>query len=330
VDFDGDGIDDLVSGSYDPGEFYLFRGKGKGQFAARETIVDKTGKPVLLYPHQKAKWESFGSWLALVDWNNDGALDLVLGGYRGEVMVRLNEGTRTKPVYATENIRVQLDGKDLEVPGGHATPVIADWDGDGRWDLLTGSATGAVYWYRNIGKPGAPQFAAPVKLVPEHAGNGYNELLDDGEEPVPGIRSQIAVADVNGDGKLDLLVGDFCTNTSLRKDLSAEQRRQLQEVRRKLRALEPELTRERERLDAAFQKCVKVYSKDEIVKDEVQAKLRAKQKELYEDTAYKKVADEHAALTKALNEFLEKPKQQRFGAEDMATPHGYVWLYLRK
>jgi hypothetical protein len=330
VDFDGDGIDDMVSGSYDPGEFYLFRGKGKGQFAARETIVDKSGKPVLLYPHQKAKWESFGSWLALVDWNNDGALDLVLGGYRGEIMVRFNEGTRTKPAYATENVRVRLAGKDLEVPGGHATPVIADWDGDGRWDLLTGSATGAVYWYRNVGKPGAPEFAEPVKLVPEHAGVGYNEFLAPGAEPVPGIRSQIAVADVNGDGKLDLLVGDFCTNTRPRTDLTAEQRRQMEEARRQMAALEPELHKQRERLDAELQKCVKAYPKDEIVKDEVQEKLRKKQQELYDDPAFKKVSAAYEAQTKALNQFLERPKEQRFGADDMAAPHGYVWLYLRK
>jgi hypothetical protein len=52
VDFDADGIDDLISGSYDPGEIYLFRGEGKGKFKARETITDKSGKPVLRKPNQ--------------------------------------------------------------------------------------------------------------------------------------------------------------------------------------------------------------------------------------------------------------------------------------
>ena len=59
MDFDGDGILDLVSGSYDPGELYLFRGLGKGQFAAREVIRDRSGKPILKVPNQKHKIESF-------------------------------------------------------------------------------------------------------------------------------------------------------------------------------------------------------------------------------------------------------------------------------
>ena len=50
MDFDADGIDDLISGSYDPGEIYLFRGEGKGKFKARETLIDKSGKPVLRSP----------------------------------------------------------------------------------------------------------------------------------------------------------------------------------------------------------------------------------------------------------------------------------------
>ena len=52
------------------------------------------------------------------------------------------------------------------MPGGeHANPVIADWDGDGRWDIVTGSDNGGVYWYRNIGEQGQPSFDAPVALV---------------------------------------------------------------------------------------------------------------------------------------------------------------------
>jgi hypothetical protein len=196
VDFDGYGILDMISGSYDPGAIYLFRGEGKGKFKARETITDKSGKPILRVPDQKHKVESFGSWVALVDWNNDGALDILLGGYDGSMVVRLNEGTRTKPAYAAQNTPVLLaDGKPLKVPGGHASPVIADWDGDGLWDIISGSADGGVYWFRNVGKLGAPRFAAPVALIAPHGGKGYSEFLDVDEEPRPGIRSQIAVVD---------------------------------------------------------------------------------------------------------------------------------------
>ena len=53
MDLDGDGKLDLISGSYDPGDLYLFRGLGRGKFAAREVIRDKSGKPVLKMPNAK-------------------------------------------------------------------------------------------------------------------------------------------------------------------------------------------------------------------------------------------------------------------------------------
>jgi hypothetical protein len=329
VDFDGDGIPDLISGSYDPGEIYLFRGLGKGKFKARETLMDKSGKPILTHPDQKAKWESFGTWPALVDWDNDGDLDLVIGGYGGEIWVRINEGTRTKPVFATTNIRVQAGGKDLQVPGHHATPVIVDWDGDGLWDILSGSGDGGVYFFRNIGKLGAPQFAAPLVLIPPHKGTGYSEFVEDDAAIVPGIRSQIAVADFNGDGKLDLLVGDFCTHVSPRPGLAPAERKELLSIRAKLDEAEKAATKAYERISAAMQEFAKTFPKEDIVKPEVQEKLRKKQEELQKEPEFKKLSDAYEDLQKEQQRFLVKPKTKSPG-DDYAVPHGYVWLYLRK
>ena len=199
MDFDGDGILDLVSGSYDPGDLYLFRGQGKGRFAAAEVIRDKSGKPILKVPDQKNRVESFGSWMALVDWNDRGVLDILVGTFDGMMFLRRNEGTRTKPVYSDKNEWVMAGNKRLRVPGGaHANPVIADWDGDGLWDILTGSADGGVYWYRNVGARGKPQFSRPVALVPKHEGMGYGELLDAQHEPRPGIRTDANTSDSDG------------------------------------------------------------------------------------------------------------------------------------
>jgi hypothetical protein len=330
VDFDGDGILDLISGSYDPGEIYVFRGLGNGKFAARETIKDKSGKPILRKPDQTVKWESFGSWVTMVDWNNDGLPDLLIGGFDGTMFVRLNEGTKTKPVFGTQNIPIMVDGKPLKVPEAHATPVVADWDGDGKWDILTGSANGGVYWYRNIGELGKPKFAQPVTLVQPHKGSGYNEFLDIDEEPLPGIRSQIFVVDYNGDGKLDLLVGDFCSTVSPRKNLTAAQRQEMKTLREKMDKTGAELTKLREPIEAKLEAFIKSIPEKEMVKDENQEKWRKMRKELYDAPEYKKVADVQAAQAKAFNQFLEKPAKQMFGEDDMSTAHGYVWLYLRK
>jgi hypothetical protein len=328
VDYDGDGHADLISGSYDPGEFYLFRGLGKGQFKARETLCDKNGKPVLTHPEVEDKVGSFGSWVAMVDWEDDGDLDLVLGGYAGEMLVRLNEGTRAKPAFATANVPVQADGKDLMVPGHHATPVVADWDGDGRWDLLSGSENGGVYWFRNVGKAGQPRFAAPVTLVPPHDGHGYNELLD--VEPVPGIRSQIAVADYNGDGKLDLLLGDFCTNVTMRKDLTPDEQKQLAVVREKKKAVETALREQNAKVDEALKEFLKGIPKADLGKKEVQAKANQKWQDLRKTPEFKKVVEDYQEQDKAFNQFLSKPKNKHARPDDLSTPHGYVWLFLRK
>jgi hypothetical protein len=138
ADFDGDGRLDLISGSYDPGACYLFRGIGGGQFAARETLVDRNNKPLLRVPDQQQVYQSFGSWPALVDWDDDGDLDLLVGGFDGTIHVFLNVGTRRAPQFTGSNFRVQADGKDLKIPGGHAAPVVVDWDGDGHWTSFAG------------------------------------------------------------------------------------------------------------------------------------------------------------------------------------------------
>ncbi|MCA9112666.1 MAG: VCBS repeat-containing protein, partial [Planctomycetaceae bacterium] len=223
-DFDGDGIDDLLSGSYDPGEVYWFRGLGEGLFEARQTIVDREGKPVLRHPDQKQNYQSFGSWISMVDWENDGDLDLLLGGFHGEMFVRVNEGTRREPAYSVDNTPILIDGQPIKVPKGHAAIDVADWNNDGLWDIVSGSDNGGVYWFENVGTPEVASFTGPHELLPPHQGDGYREIIEVGVAPRPGIRSQIDVVDYNLDGKLDLLVGDFCTTRTLRPDLTDAER----------------------------------------------------------------------------------------------------------
>ena len=57
MDYDNDGILDFISGSYDPGDTYLFRGLGDGRYAAVEKIVDKAGVPIVHHPEQLVEYE---------------------------------------------------------------------------------------------------------------------------------------------------------------------------------------------------------------------------------------------------------------------------------
>jgi FG-GAP-like repeat len=332
VDFDGDGILDMVSGSYDPGELYLFRGLGKRKFAASQVIKDKSGKPILKVPDQKDRVESFGSWMTLVDWDNDGDLDIMVGTYDGLIFIRRNEGARLRPSYATSNEWVKVGPKPLRVPGGeHANPVIADWDGDGRWDIITGAADGGVYWYRNIGKPGHPDFERPVTLVPKHEGIGYDELLEAERSPRPGIRSQIAVCDYDGDGKLDVLLGDFCTYLHVKKDLSATRRRELETIRGRQDESIKALRASMDSLRDHFKKSMNGAPPSEWNTPENSKKWQAMYQEMRQSKAYKEHQTRYEETQKALLPFLEKPaKGSGSLRNDPAVPHGFVWLFRRK
>ena len=330
MDFDGDGVLDLVSGSYDPGELSLFRGKGRGAFAAREVIKDKSGKPILKVPDQKNRVESFGSWMTLVDWEDDGDLDILVGTFDGMIFMRRNEGTRSSPSYATGNEWVKVGAKALRTPGGeHANPVIADWDGDGHWDIVTGAADGGVYWYRNIGERGRPTFEPPVALVAKHEGTGYSELAADGE-PKPGIRSQIAVTDYDGDGKLDILLGDFCTYLHVRKDLTPEQKRAFAGIREKENKATKFLHDSMEELRAKFKEEMKGAPQSDWNTPENSAKFRKMHKAMQDAPEYQKNMAEAERMDKESLEYIDRSiVGKRLGYEP-AIAHAYVWLFRRK
>lgn len=292
MDFDLDGVTDIISGSYDPGDIYLFRGLGKGEYAGGESILDQAGVPLVHHPVEMARyqaWEkrrdaardrepddqagkdgeatgnkagevapptgeqdydadkqirdrvaSFGSWPEPVDWDNDGDLDLLIGSFQGTLWLRTNVGTRARPVFSPMAIQVEADGQPLKV-SGHADPVAADWDRDGLWDLVVGSSVGQVGWYRNEGSPGSPRFGPFRELIPAVAENKFfeQELAPD-QVPVPGVRKQICVADYNGDGWPDLLVGDF-SELKLTRELSAEQLESRERDRKPIAALDEQI-----------------------------------------------------------------------------------------
>ncbi len=244
MDYDNDGILDFISGSYDPGDLYLFRGEGNGKYAKVQKILDKSGLPVVHHPEEFAKYEkmkddpaageqegitarvaSFGSWVAPVDWGTDGDLDLLIGSFAGDLFLRINEGSREQPVYDTKSIPVEADGKPLHV-NMHAAPAVADWNDDGLWDLVIGSGDGAVGWFANIGNKTEPTFGPYQQLVsPASASKFFEQNLGSDAAPTHGVRAQICVTDYNHDGQLDLILGDY-SEVHWKRDLNqAEQAR---------------------------------------------------------------------------------------------------------
>ncbi|BBO36037.1 FG-GAP repeat domain-containing protein [Lacipirellula parvula] len=326
ADLDGDGIQDLVSNSYDPGHCYLFRGLPDHQFAAREELLDKTGTPVRSSPQQQQDFQSFGSFYTPVDWDADGDFDLLIGCFDGGLKVRINEGDAKQYAFAAENIPLKADGKPLKVKA-HFCPAVADWDGDGLFDVIAGSDDGSVTWFRNVGKAGAPNFAGGVELVAKHDGNGYNLLRWSDDDIGPGIRSQPEIADVNGDGKLDLIVGDFATVYAIKPDVTPEERAEFESILAEAQKTGKPVAEKYEALHKDF---AARYPGDAIYSDEATAAWTKEYQAMRESPESKAAEANAAEFVKKVKPFLAKTHGAGNESHELAIPHGYVWLYLRK
>jgi hypothetical protein len=135
------------------------------------------------------------------DWDGDGDLDLLVGNTGGTVYLVPNEGTPKKPAFG-EPVYLKANGKIIRADNGSSAPCVADWDGDGKQDLVLGSETGRVVWYQNTGSKTQPLLSAPITLVEPF------DMSQRAEPQRSGYRTKVCVADWNQDGKPDLIVGD--------------------------------------------------------------------------------------------------------------------------
>jgi hypothetical protein len=111
----------------------------------------------------------------VVDWNNDGRIDMVVGALDGKIHVYLNCGCSgtVRPSFLTSQAAgtcIQVNGSDLIVYGNRSSPVIVDLDGDGKKDMLTGNTNGQLRFYKNIGTDAEPSFSDCTRVQ----SNGVN------------------------------------------------------------------------------------------------------------------------------------------------------------
>ncbi|HUP01212.1 MAG TPA: VCBS repeat-containing protein [Gemmatimonadota bacterium] len=180
-DLDGDGdLDLLVGNKIDPdnprtGRIYHFENVGTVE---RPALRARGVLPIEGEFHYAP---------ALADLDGDGDLDLIVGTWNEGIWLYENVGTAAEPRFERgETPLVEL------TRGSHATPALADVDGDGDLDLVAGESSGEINVWRNDGTPEEPRFV----LVSDNFGG-----IDVGR------RSRPALADLDGDGAPDLIVG---------------------------------------------------------------------------------------------------------------------------
>ena len=199
-DVDGDGNQDLVlgviGGAYEPSRtsienLYLVQQKPRDAW----TTVSRRLIPTIDVGAESAP--------VLADVNGDGLLDLLIGskvsdknGNTGTVSWFANVGTKTAPAFRERG--------ELPVRGDYNyAPTMADIDGDGLTDMVVGTWRDRLQWYRNTGTSTLPAWTmVDTALV----------TITRGTNSIP------AFGDLNGDGTLDLIIGEASGTINLYKN----------------------------------------------------------------------------------------------------------------
>ncbi len=209
VDFNGDGRKDILTGSFPGALLFVFPRDSDGSFLPAEVIEDRDGN-VCFCPSR------YNSTVFLHDWDSDGDPDLLLG--RSQYYLARNLGTSSEPEF-DRPFRITVDGR--EIPNGMVSPCIADWDADGKDDLICGRGYDVV-WYRNIANSGDPIYQQARVLVGELDRGPQSDQGPDSLRQKPSRTVYAAcVHDYDDDGRLDLLLGD---HYYVARELSADQR----------------------------------------------------------------------------------------------------------
>ena len=186
TDLDGDGDLDLIVGNGD-GDIAYFENTGT---VPSPSFTQRTGADNPFDTITKGSW----STVALADLDGDGDLDLAVGINDGDVHYYENTGTSANPNFISRTGETSpLNNINA---GSYSTPVFVDFDDDNDPDLVVGSGNENIYYFENTGTTTEPSFIQRTDFDnPFHGANGGGFVAPE-------------FADLNGDGDLDLIIGN--------------------------------------------------------------------------------------------------------------------------
>jgi len=239
-DWDGDGDEDIVAGNTAGyiGFIENLDGGDPPRWAA-PVYLDAAGQRIRIQagPNGSIQGPAEAKWgytaLSVADWDADGLADLVVNSILGRVVWYRNVGTRQAPRLAAAAPLVLLDAgaaarvnpswnwyqprDDELITQWRTTPLVVDWDGRDRLDLLMLDGEGYLALYEGGPLTAPPAVRAPRRVFvaePQAEFDGRNASTDKG----PGLlrlnpnagggsgRRKLSIVDWDDDGRPDLLV----------------------------------------------------------------------------------------------------------------------------
>lgn len=294
------------------GLFQVLYGKADGTFKKAAELKGTDGKPLIIpADDDKQLTDKICTRPFAVDWDGDGKLDLVVGNFAGTFYWFKGEG---KGQFAPKPEQIKAGDRPLKIAGVHSDPFVVDWDGDGDLDLVSGSSDAGVYWAENTAGKGKVPTLKPLQVLIASPGEEWGKTgntvkpLREGDLKRPTYGVRVWVDDVNGDGKLDLLVGDSVTLVSPAKGLTDEEMiKKAAEWQEEFRKAQAAIT--------ALQTAEEKETKKKDAKEETQGQKEAREKK---EKEMRKAYEEYNKLYQKRAEFMK---------EEMT---GFVWLYLQK